>query len=156
VTTTSPDQDAAAVEWDLAPLVDGGGDDAVASLLDEADDRATAFADAYSGKVEDFDSATLREAATELAEIYELVGRAGSYAMLRFAANTEDPATGALLQAAQEQGASIETKLLFFDLEWQALPEATAEQLLRGEGLEFVAHHLRVSRRLGPHRLSEP
>jgi oligoendopeptidase F len=156
VTTTPTDQDAAAVEWDLAPLVEGGGDDAVASLLDEAESRATEFADAYAGKVDEFDSATLREAATELAGIYELVGRAGSYAMLRFAANTEDPATGALLQAAQERGASIETKLLFFDLEWQALADAQAEQLLQGEGLEFVAHHLRVSRRLGPHRLTEP
>jgi oligoendopeptidase F len=156
MTTTSPDQDASTVEWDLDPLVDGGGDPAVASLLDEAESRAAEFADAYAGKVADFDSETLRKAATELGELYELVGRAGSYAMLRFSANTEDPATGALLQSAQERGAGIETKLLFFDLEWQALPDDKAEQLLQGEGLEFVGHHLRVSRRLGPHRLSEP
>jgi len=76
--------------------------------------------------------------------------------MLRFSANTEDPATGALLQAAQERGAAVETRLLFFDLEWQALSDDKAEQLLESEALEFVAHHLRVSRRLGPHRLSEP
>ncbi len=76
--------------------------------------------------------------------------------MLRFAADTEDPSAGALLQAAQERGAAVETQLLFFDLEWQALPDDQAEQLLQGDGLEFVAHHLRVSRRLGPHRLSEP
>jgi oligoendopeptidase F len=150
------DRDAAAVEWDLAPLVDGGGDEAVARLLDEADRRASAFAEAHAGQVARFDAARLREAATELAAIYDLVGRAGSYAMLRFSADTEDPATGALLGAAQERGAAIETRLLFFDLEWQALDDETAEELLRGDGLEFVAHHLRVARRLGPHRLSEP
>ena len=156
VTTTSQDQDAAAVEWDLDPLVDGGGDPAVGSLLAEAEDRARDFSEAYAGQVAGFDSDALREAATELAAIYELVGRAGSYALLRFAANTEDPATGALLQSAQERGAAVETQLLFFDLEWQALDERRAEQLLQGEGLEFVAHHLRVARRLGPHRLTEP
>jgi len=158
MTTSSPeqDQDAAAVEWDLAPLVDGGGDQAVASMLEEAERRAADFARAYAGQVAEFDADRLREAAAELAAISELVGRAGSYAMLRFSANTEDPATGALLQAAQERGAAIETKLLFFDLEWQALPDDRAEELLQDEGLEFVAHHLRVSRRLGPHRLSEP
>ena len=34
----------------------------------------------------------------------ELAGRAGSYAMLRFATDTADPARGALLQRVQEQG----------------------------------------------------
>ena len=156
MTTTSQDQDAAAVEWDLAPLVDGGGDEAVPRLLDEADRRARDFAGRYAGQVAGFDSVRLREAATEIAAIYDLVGRAGSYAMLRFSADTDDPATGALLQAAQERGAAIETQLLFFELEWQALPDDTAETLLQGEGLEFVGHHLRVTRRLGPHRLTEP
>src|SRR3954470_641406 len=130
--TTAAQDDVGEVEWNLAPLVDGGGDDAVAELLDEAARRARDFSAAYAGKVAEFDSDTLREAATE------------------------DPATGALLQDAQERGAAVETELLFFDLEWQALPEERAEQLLQGDGLEFVAHHLRVSRRLGPHRLTEP
>jgi oligoendopeptidase F len=158
MTTSSQEQDrdAAAVEWDLDPLVDGGGDDAVPAMLGDAERRAGEFQSAYAGQVASFDSATLRDAATELGAIYDLVGRAGSYAMLRFSADTEDPATGALLQAAQERGAAVETQLLFFDLEWQALPDAKADELLQGEGLEFVAHHLRVSRRLGPHRLSEP
>jgi oligoendopeptidase F len=156
MSTTSEEQDAAAVEWDLAPLVEGGGDERVAEMLADAEARARDFAKSYAGRIATFDADELRTAATELAAIYDLVGRAGSYAMLRFSADTEDPATGALLQSAQERGAAIETTLLFFDLEWQALPEARAEELLQGEGLEFVAHHLRVSRRLAPHRLSEP
>ena len=38
----------------------------------------------------------------ELAEIYELVGRAGSYAALRFSTDTAAPENGALLQKVQE------------------------------------------------------
>jgi oligoendopeptidase F len=145
-----------AVTWDLAPLVDDGGDAAVDRLLDDAEQRARDFKERYAGKVAELDAARLREAMTALAAIYELVGRAGSYAMLRFSAAVDDPATGALLQKVQERGAAIETAVLFFDLEWQALPEERAEELLTAPGLEFAAHHLRVSRRLGPYRLSEP
>ncbi|MEA2445317.1 MAG: oligoendopeptidase, partial [Thermoleophilales bacterium] len=145
-----------AVTWDLAPLVDDGGDEAVDRLLDDAERRAREFKERYAGKVAELDAGRLREAMTTLATLYELVGRAGSYAMLRFSAAVDDPATGALLQKVQERGAAIETELLFFDLEWQALPEDRAYELLNAPGLDFAAHHLRVSRRLGPYRLSEP
>ena len=56
----------------------------------------------------------------ELERINELVGRAGSYASLRFSTDTADPARGALLQRVQERATEIETKLLFFELEWAA------------------------------------
>ena len=64
----------------------------------------------------------------ELAEIHDLVGRAGSYAALRFSTDTADPARGALLQRVQERGTAIETTLLFFELEWAALPDERAER----------------------------
>ena len=143
--------------WDLSHLVDGGGDDAVARMLEEGESRARDFAAAHAGKVADFDAATLETAMKELAAIYELVGKAGSYAMLSFAANMEDPARGALVQMAQEHGAAIETAMLFFDLEWQGLSDEQADALLDGaENLDFAAHYLRVLRRFAPYRLSEP
>jgi oligoendopeptidase F len=92
----------------------------------------------------------------ELVAINERVSRAASYAMLRFAIDTADPARGALLQRVQERGTAIETQLLFFDLEWAALDDARADELLAGEGLDFCRHHLRTQRRYRPHLLSEP
>ena len=154
--TTETHDSVDAVTWDLAPLVDDGGDAAVDRLLDDAEARARDFKAQHAGKVAELDSDGLRAAMTEGAALYELVGRAGSYAMLRFSAATDDPETGALLQKVQERGAAIETEVLFFDLEWQKLPDDRAEELLAGDGMEQFAHHLRVSRRLGPHRLSEP
>ena len=71
---------------------------------------------------------------TELAALQELVGRAGSYAMLRFATATADPERGALLQKVQERGTQIETTLLFFELEWAALDDERAEELLASDG----------------------
>src|SRR5437588_247901 len=83
----------------------------------------------------------------ELAVIKELVGRAGTYAALRFAADTADPANGALMQLVQERATAIETTLLFFELEWAALADERADELLVGEGLDFCRHYLRNVRR---------
>ncbi|MFN8204381.1 MAG: M3 family oligoendopeptidase [Solirubrobacteraceae bacterium] len=146
-------QDAA---WDLRPLLDGGGEEAVDAQLDEAQRRADAFAQQHAGRVDALDGPGLVAAMQELVAIFELVGKAGSYASLRFSTDTADPARGALLQKVQEKGTAIETKLLFFGLEWAALDDGRAEELLTADGLDFARHHLRMERRYRPHLLSEP
>ncbi|MHB8657763.1 MAG: M3 family oligoendopeptidase [Solirubrobacteraceae bacterium] len=150
------DAELLASEWDLGPLVDGDGADGVERQLDEALRRAEAFAAEHAGGVASLDGEGLRAAMHELAAISELAGRAGSYASLRFATDTADPTRGALLQRMQEQATAIETKLLFFELEWAALEDETAERLLGTDGLDFCAHHLRSARRYRAHLLSEP
>ncbi len=150
------DPDVAGVAWDLEPLVRGEGEGGVRALLDEAAARAETFAAAHAGNVAELDADRLRAAMEELAAISELVGRAGSYASLRFAVDTADPAFGALLQHVQERATAIQTTLLFFELEWAALDDARAEALLADPGLAFCAHHLRSERRYRPHLLSEP
>ena len=143
-------------EWDLEPLVYGEGEAGVDRLLSETTERASAFAERYAGKLEKIESAELERAMLELAEIQDMLGRAASYAGLLFSTDTADPARGALLQRTQERATEIETKLLFFDLEWAALDDARAEELLADEGLEFCRHHLRSARRYRPHLLTEP
>jgi oligoendopeptidase F len=150
------DPELQATAWDLEPLVEGEGEPGVERRVREALERSRAFAGRYAGKLDELDSAGLREAMRELAEIHELVARAGYYAALRFSTDTADPANGALLQKVQEQETAIQTTLLFFELEWAALGDDRAEELLSGEGLEFCAHHLRNVRRYREHLLSEP
>jgi oligoendopeptidase F len=144
------------VLWDLDPLVEGRGEEAVDEQLDEATKRAQAFAERYRARLQSLDSAELAGAMEELAAIHELAGRAGSYAMLRFSTDTADPATGALLQRVRERGTAIETALLFFELEWAALDEERAESLLGDDRLGFCRHYLRNLRRYRPHLLTEP
>ncbi len=129
-TTVDPALEAAA--WDLEPLVDVEGADGVEELLDEARDRAAAFAERHRGQVAELGADGLADAMHELAAIFDLTGRAGSYAMLDFTLDTADPARGALMQKARELGAAIETQLLFFELEWNQLPDERAERAARG------------------------
>jgi oligoendopeptidase F len=144
------------VAWDLDPLVDGEGPEGADRLLADADERAARFAEAHAGRVAELDGPGLASAMADLEAITDLVGRAGSYAMLRFAVDTADPANGALLARVQEKATGIETKLLFFELEWAALDDERADELLQADGLDTTRHHLRTLRRYRPHLLSEP
>src|SRR5437588_8196850 len=125
-------------------------------MLEDAVARAASFADSYARRVAELDADQLQVAMGELAEIEELVGRAGSYASLQFATDTAAPKRGALLQRVQERATEIETKVLFFELEWAALDDQHADQLLSAPGLDFSRHHLRRARRYRPHLLTEP
>jgi oligoendopeptidase F len=152
--STDPELQASA--WDLDPLVEGKGADGARAQLKESLDRSQVFAARHAGKLGELDGAGMEQAMQELAAIQELVGRAGTYAGLCFSVDTADPAAGALLQEVQERGCEIETTLLFFELEWAALPDEGAEKLLGDERLAFCAHYLRNVRRYREHLLSEP
>lgn len=150
------DPELLATAWDLSPLVDGDPEHGVDRQLEEGRERAGRFAEAHAGRVAELDAAGLRAAMEELAAIQELIGKAASYAMLQFATDTADPSRGAQLQRMQELATEIETKLLFFELEWAALEDERADALLAADGLEFCAHYLRSARRYRPHLLTEP
>ena len=144
------------VSWDLSPLVHGEGDAGADRLIDEAAERAQAFAERYAARVADLTGPEFAAAVNELQEISELASRSGHYAMLRFSVDTADPQIGALVQRMQEKSTAIETRLLFFELEWAALDDERADALLQADGIDTARHFLRSARRYRPHLLSEP
>ncbi|HVL64891.1 MAG TPA: M3 family oligoendopeptidase [Actinomycetota bacterium] len=138
--------------WELEGLLDGRSVD---DLLDDALQRADAMT-AERGKLAGYSGADLERVMRELEALSDLVGRAQSYAHLRFATDTADEARGALVQKVGERATEIHTRLIFFDLEWAALDDEAAERLLAHEGLEFCRHYLRSQRRYRDHLLTEP
>jgi oligoendopeptidase F len=150
------DPDLLATAWDLGDLVDGAGEPGVERLLDDATRRAEEFAARYAGRVAQFTADDLRVAMADLVDIEDVGGRAASYAHLAFAEDTADPARGALLQHVTERLTALQTTLLFFELEWAAVDDARAAELLAGEDLDFARHHLEAQRRYRPHLLTEP
>jgi oligoendopeptidase F len=148
--------DADDVLWDLSDLLDGRDDEeAVLELLDQADAQADGLA-AHRGEVAGWDAHALADFLQRQAELSEVIGRAGSWASLRFSTDVTDPARGALMQRVQERATAISTKLLWFELEWAAVDDDRAEALLGAPELAFAAHHLRSARRYRDHLLTEP
>jgi oligoendopeptidase F len=146
-----------AVHWGLSDLLPGaGGADEVGALLEQGLELSGAFAERYRGALATIDGAGLAQAMSDLAAIYDLLGRADSYASLDYSTDTTDPARGALVARVQELATELATRLLFFELEWAALSDERVEQLLEHDGLGFCRHHLRTARRYRKHLLSEP
>ncbi len=150
--TTEHDLTAGDVRWDLETLLDGR---TVDELVDEAEQVAGEL-EPVRGRVGELSASELAGYMERAADLQSLLGRAGNYASLRFAVDTNDPENGARMQRVQERSTAIATRLLFFELEWVALPDEHVESLLADPSLDFCAHHLRSLRRYQPHVLTEP
>lgn len=149
---TNTDLTAADIAWDIDTIIPAGK--SPGDLFDEADRLATAMGE-LRGRVAGLDAGELADAMHRLAELQDLMSRAAYHAMLAFSTATDDPARGAAMAAAQERSTAIETKLIFFELEWAAADDTDVDAILADERLDFCRHHLENLRLNRPHLLSE-
>ena len=146
---------AADVSWDISTLLPAPGDTGLDALLDDAERAAERLA-VRRGTVASMSSGDLADCMKDFAAVSEALGRAGNYVHLEFATDTDTPAHGARLMRVEERSTAINTKLLWFELEWAALDDDHVDALLTDPALDFAAHHLRSQRRYRTHLLSEP
>src|SRR2546428_4263205 len=93
--------------------------------------------------------------ALKLAEaITRTTSRLGAYAYLWFSENTKNQKARVFKAAVEEMQAGFTNRMLFFDLWWQKLDDASAARLLAAAG--DCAYHLESLRRFKDHALSEP
>ncbi|MDX1439635.1 MAG: M3 family oligoendopeptidase [Rubricoccaceae bacterium] len=124
--------------------------------LDKAEADAKAFAETYRGALETIDGDGFTAAMQKLADLHDRVGRAYTYAYLNWSTNTEDAERGALLQKVREGYTQIGQHLIFFEVEWADLDDATAEKLLKADKDGAFRHYLELKREQKEHILSEP
>ena len=107
------------VSWDLGDLFAGPDDPAIDAALLAAKERAESFAAQYQGKIDspDLTAARLASAIREYEALWQDAGKPGTYARLRFSADTSDPARGALMSRVQEQTTKLSLPLVFYRLE---------------------------------------
>lgn len=140
------------IAWDLSELLDGASID---DLLAQANNRADQI-ETFRGRIHELNAPQLAEVMHTFGELNELIGRVGSYVQLQFSVNTADEQVGALMQSIEEKVTLIQTRLLFLELEWIALPDDQASQLLNSSELVFCRHYLENQRKQRPHVLTEP
>jgi oligoendopeptidase F len=156
VTTSELITGAEEVAWDLSDVYAGPDDPALEGDVEEAGSAASVFRDRYAGRLGELTAAELAETVRELERIRGLVQRAGAFAYMQFSIDTADPARGALLQKMQERAAALESDLLFFRLEWTAVDDERAAEVVADEALADYRHFLEALRRWRPYLLSEP
>jgi len=147
---------AAGVHWDLETILEGFA--SVDEILDEVDRQAAALAERGRGRIATMSTSELAAFFDQYGSLLELQTRASDYAQLRYAADTTDPANGALVAKTTDRATQVGAGLVFITLEWVAADEDHAEGVLADPdpALDFVRHHLASARRQRPHLLSEP
>ena len=154
--TTIDQTGAEEVAWDLSDLYESGDDPRIDSDFAEADAASDTFRERYYGKVATLSASDLADAIDELERIESIATRALYYAHMSFSTDMADTARGALVAKLGEKGAALETKLLFFGLEWAAIEDEPAAALLQDSMLDHWRHWLSSQRVFRPYLLSEP
>ncbi len=149
---TNPD---ALPEWDLNDLYPGPDSPELQSDLDLSAAAARSFQDDYRGKLAQLSGDELAAATARYEKLEDTLGRAMSYASLRYAANMSDPERSRFFQNVQERINAISTELLFFTLEINRVDDATLEQRLTSAALARYRPWLRDVRAFRPHQLSD-
>lgn len=147
----STDLTASDVNWNLEDLL---GDETPESLLDQARTIVDTL-QKHRGRIAELTASEFVAVMTDVANVGELVGRAGHYGSLKYAENTQDPDRAAMMQKIEEQSTAISAQLVFVELEFAALDDAAAQGLLSDDAIWFARHHLENTRRNRPHLLAE-
>ncbi|MBE2268058.1 MAG: M3 family oligoendopeptidase [Anaerolinea sp.] len=143
------------VVWDLTVFYSGVDDPTIQRDMERLSGMADEFAAKYRGRVAQLDAEEMVDAQIELEAISDVSGRLGSFISLNFSTDTMNPTFGGLLQKFREFGAQLSQKLMFFELEWKAVPDDQAARLLADPTLGKYRYPLETELRYKPYTLSE-
>ncbi len=142
------------VHWNLSDLYTDFYE--LEADLGRGAEEARTFEETYRGRLADLNAGELAEAMRLLEAFQDRMGKAFTFAYLRWVTATEDAERGALLQKVREAYTEAGKKIIFFELEWAALEDKQAEALLADVTLAPFRHYLEVQRLHKKHLLTEP
>ena len=142
------------IRWNLSDLSEGA--DAARAQWEELSGQAKSIAERFRGRIGELDAPALRALLDEVDELEQEISRLNVYSYLRLSMAATDVEANDLATFTRDRVADIENMLVFLGLEWIALDDARADELLASEELAPYEHKLRVERREKPYVLSEP
>ncbi|MEP6813469.1 MAG: hypothetical protein ABI990_10805, partial [Actinomycetota bacterium] len=151
---TSTELRAEDIRWNLTDLCEGA--EAARAQWLELVEIAQALASRYRGKIASLDAPGLRALLDEADDLEQKLSRLQVYSYLRLSMAATDVEANDLATYSRDRVAEIENTLVFLGLEWIALDDDRAEELLAAEEIAPYEHKLRVEREEKPYVLSEP
>lgn len=142
-------------EWDLSDLYRGPDDPAIAATLAQARAAATAFADAYKGRLAGLTGPALAESVARYERLDETLARIGAYAQLLYAQDMSDPAITAFYQSVGEDINEITALTLFYALELNRIDAEAFAAQAADPALDHYRPWLEGLRIFRPHQLSD-
>ena len=117
--------------------------------------RAQELAGRYRGKIASLDPAAFRALLDETDDLEQDLSRLQVYSYLRLSMAATEVEANDLATFSRDRGAEIENALVFLGLEWIALDDDKAEEILSSPESDPYEHKLRVERDEKPYVLSE-
>ncbi len=143
------------VIWNLEDLYREINDPKIQEDMDWCLKEARHIREGFAGKLSSLEPEGLFQLVQRIERLSETMGKLGAFAYLNFSTRVNDPEAGAFLQRVKEFSTQIQKEIVFFELEWAALPDETAEKFLASPKLHHYRHYLKAARRYRPHLLSE-
>lgn len=143
------------IHWDLSDLYKGSNDPQIKADMVDIEKKVELFADRYKGKIAELSESEFLSLIEEYEYIHDTVGKMGSFVYLQWSTNTASAEYGKLMQSVTEYSSKISQSLVFFDVEWLALDDSTAEKFIHSSLLSARKHYLEAARRYKPYILSE-
>jgi oligoendopeptidase F len=144
-------------EWDLADLYKSMDAPELADDLRRTRELATNLMQRFRGKLAQ-SAETPPELGAAIADyetLSDLIGRLVSYAGLLYAANTADPVRAKFYGDIQEKITAVTTDLIFFELEINAIPDATLDAAKNHPTVARFRPWLEDLRKEKPYQLDE-
>jgi oligoendopeptidase F len=139
--------------WSLSDLFPAHDSPEMKSGFDELDEKVLEFEALRVTLIPDMSVDAFLDVIRLLEAISRLANRIGSFASLRFSADTQDQAILAFQSDVESRMALINNRTLFFSLWWKALDNNAAERLMAGSG--DYRYWMEEMRHFKPHTLSE-
>ena len=146
------------IRWDLSDLYVSLQDPNLNRDQEQARELASAFRSRYEGQIqaEVITPTLVADSLREYEELLEKVCKPMVYARLLHSADSKEAEHGALLAATHEAFTAIQTRVMFYELDWIALPDEVAARIARSPECSKWRHFLEKIRVFKPHTLTEP
>ncbi len=118
-------------------------------------DQAPILEEEYHNRIAALSAADLLALVSRLEALECRLGKLQTYSFLFFTTQIDNEAAGALYQQVHELANDCHKQMVFFELEWNALGEEKAADLLRDGTLLPYKYYLSSLRRYHPHQLPE-
>ncbi|MYE26247.1 MAG: M3 family oligoendopeptidase, partial [Chloroflexi bacterium] len=143
------------VVWDLSVFYKSLDDPQIETDIDKLSEMVDAFQARWRGKVAAMSAVDFVSAYAAMGAIYDLRGRLGAFAFLNFSTAAGRTDYQAAVARVEELESALSQKMVFFDLEWNALDDERANAILNDPAVAQYRYYLEAERRYRPYNLSE-
>ena len=143
------------VIWNLNDLYPENYSVYIDRECDWCTEEAHSIRSEFHGRLASLTSSELAALVHRLESLDTRLGRMGTFAFLNFTTQMKNATAGALQQRISELVSACGKNTVFFQLEWNTLPDDTVAALLADPILDHYRHYLTSMRRYLPHQLEE-